>query len=147
MSATQELTLVRQATPDDLSAMLAFDTYASTNPGRRHFLEESVGKHQCLVALCSGAVIGYVVLTYHFFDYGFVALVVVAPAHRRQGVAFQLLAAAEAACKTAKLFISTNQSNLPSRRLILKAGFVPSGVIENLDEQDPELVYFKRIRG
>ncbi|SDQ77544.1 Acetyltransferase (GNAT) family protein [Pseudomonas sp. UC 17F4] len=106
----------------------------------------SLKSQQCWVALRAGAVIGYVVLTYHFFDHGFVSLVVVAPGHQRQGVASRLLAAAEAACTTAKLFVSTNQSNLASRQLILKAGFVPSGVIENLDEHDPELVYFKRIR-
>jgi hypothetical protein len=25
-------------------------------------------------------------------------------------------------------------------------GFVPSGVIHNLDDDDPELIYFKRLR-
>jgi hypothetical protein len=31
------------------------------------------------------------------------------------------------------------------QRLLLQAGFEPSGVIENLDEGDPELVYVKRL--
>lgn len=146
MDTMQDTPLIRPATFEDVCTMLAFDAYASSHPERQCFLEESVGKQQCWVALRAGAVIGYVVLTYHFFDHGFVSLVVVAPGHQRQGVASRLLAAAEAACTTAKLFVSTNQSNLASRQLILKAGFVPSGVIENLDEHDPELVYFKRIR-
>ncbi|MDD1016565.1 GNAT family N-acetyltransferase [Pseudomonas rubra] len=146
MSTTQAVTLTRNATLEDLGAMLAFDAYASINPGRGVFLAEAVDKQQCLVAVQSGAVIGYLVLTYSFFDYGLVALVVTSPAHQRQGVALTLLVAAQAACQTEKLFITTNQSNLPSRKLIAKAGFVPSGVIENLDEQDPELIYFKRIR-
>jgi hypothetical protein len=30
--------------------------------------------------------------------------------------------------------------------LLSKFGYHPSGVIENLDEEDPELVYFKRLR-
>jgi hypothetical protein len=30
--------------------------------------------------------------------------------------------------------------------LLLKNGFVQSGFIENLDEGDPEQVYFKRIK-
>lgn len=145
MNSVQYPPLIRSATLEDVSAMLAFDAYASTHPERGHLLEASVGKQQCLVALRAGTVIGYVVLTYHFFDNGFVSLVVVAPDHQRQGVATQLLAAAEAACRTAKLFVSTNQSNLASRKLILKAGFVPSGVIENLDDHDPELVYFKHV--
>ncbi|WZB72100.1 hypothetical protein WJ968_11125 [Achromobacter xylosoxidans] len=50
------------------------------------------------------------------------------------------------ACDTAKLFTSTNQSNVAARRLMAKAGFVPSGMIENLDEGDPELVYVKFVR-
>ena len=146
MSATHDQTSIRTATPDDVSAMLTFDAYASTDARRGQFLGESVDQQQCQVAVQSGVVIGYVVLTYSFFDYGFINLVVVGPGYQRQGIARRLLLAAEARCTTQKLFISTNQSNLPSRRLILKAGFEPSGVIENLDEQDPELVYFKRIR-
>ncbi|CAI8895826.1 N-acetyltransferase [Pseudomonas donghuensis] len=144
MSATHDDTIIRRAMPEDVGAMLAFDAYASVNTGRGRFLGEAVDKQQCLVAVHAGAVIGYVVLTYSFFDYGFINLVVVAPEYQRQGMAGRLLLAAEATCKTAKLFISTNQSNLPSRKLILKAGFEPSGVIDNLDEHDPELVYFKR---
>jgi hypothetical protein len=30
--------------------------------------------------------------------------------------------------------------------LLSRAGFVLSGVIENLDEGDPEIVYFRRVR-
>jgi len=29
--------------------------------------------------------------------------------------------------------------------LFARAGFVPSGIIENLDEADPELIYFKAV--
>ena len=63
-----------------------------------------------------------------------------------RGVALRLLQAAVTACDTAKLFTSTNQSNVAARRLMAKAGFVPSGMIENLDEGDPELVYVKFVR-
>ena len=73
------------------------------------------------------------------------SLVVVAPGQQRQGVARRLLDAAEQACRTPRLFISTNQSNLAARGLIAKAGFQPSGVIENLDGQDPELIFCKRV--
>ncbi len=36
------------------------------------------------------------------------SLVVIPPAHKRKGIALLLLAAAESACKTDKLFTSTN---------------------------------------
>ena len=45
-----------------------------------------------------------------------------------------------------KLFASTNASNTASQALMTKAGFVPSGQIDNLDEGDPERVYVKFIR-
>lgn len=136
---------VGQAVPADVQAMLACDVYAQSDAGRRGFIAVAVEKRQCLVATEDGHVIGYVVLTHDFFENGFVSLVVVSPTHQRKGVGLRLLAAAEAACKTPKLFTSTNSSNLASQKLISKAGFVRSGLIENLDAHDPELIYFKRI--
>jgi len=44
------------------------------------------------------------------------------------------------------LFITTNLSNLPMQSLLVKLGYVLSGVIPYLDEGDPEIVYFKRLR-
>ena len=44
-----------------------------------------------------------------------------------------------------KLFTSTNRSNAPMQSLLAKLGYRPSGVIENLDEGDPELVYMKHV--
>ncbi|WP_332862543.1 GNAT family N-acetyltransferase [Janthinobacterium svalbardensis] len=76
-----------------------------------------------------------------FFGHGFVSLVVVAPGQQRRGVGLRLLAAAEAACQTEKLFTSTNASNGAAQRLFASAGFVRSGRIDHLDEGDPELVY------
>ncbi len=58
----------------------------------------------------------------------------------------RLLAAAEDACRTEKLFTSTNASNGAAQRLFASAGFVRSGQIEHLDEGDPELVYVKWCR-
>jgi hypothetical protein len=46
---------------------------------------------------------------------------------------------------TEKLFTSTNLSNLPMQGIMSKLGYRPSGVIENLDPGDPELIYFKRL--
>jgi hypothetical protein len=46
-------------------------------------------------------------------------------------------------CATRKLFTSTNESNRAMRDLLAHAGFEPSGVVQNLDPGDPELIYFK----
>ena len=138
--------LIRQAMPDDVHALVALDTYATAHASRRAFIYDAVVHEQCLVAVDAGVCTGYLVLTHDFFDHGFVALIVVSATHQRQGVALRLLAAAETACKTPKLFASTNASNGASQALMMKAGFVPSGKIDNLDEDDPELVYVKFIR-
>ena len=68
------------------------------------------------------------------------------PDYRRQGMGSKLIQHVESMCKTEKLFTSTNQSNLPMQGLLNKSGFVPSGFIDNLDEGDPEIVYFKDIK-
>lgn len=138
--------ITRVALAGDVEAMLACDTYAQSNPGRGDALRAATGKGQCLLALHAGQVAGYVLLHHDFFEHGFVPLVVVSPARQRRGVGLRLLAAAAAACRTAKLFTSTNQSNLAAQRLFAGAGFVRSGQIEHLDEGDPELVYVKFLR-
>ena len=48
-------------------------------------------------------------------------------------------------CRTPKLFTSINLSNLGMQSLLAKSGYELSGVIHNLDEGDPELVYLKRL--
>ena len=57
-----------------------------------------------------------------------------------------LLRHMELCCRTPKLFTSTNQSNLSMQSLLAKLGYESSGLIHNLDEGDPEIVYFKRLR-
>jgi GNAT superfamily N-acetyltransferase len=64
---------------------------------------------------------------------------------RRAGAGSALLKHLESICRTSKLFTSTNLSNLPMQSLLAKTGYVLSGVIHNLDEGDPEIVYFKRL--
>jgi len=128
-------------------ALIELDAYATAHTHRRVFIHDAVVRQQCLVAVdIAGRCAGYLVLTHDFFDHGFVALVVVSPAHQRQGVALRLLTAAQAACKTPKLFASTNASNTAAKALFAKAGFVPSGQIDNLDDHDPEQVYVKFIK-
>jgi ribosomal protein S18 acetylase RimI-like enzyme len=101
----------------------------------------------CLIARVDGGVAGYALLTQSFYGYGFIELLIVHPDYRRRGVATALIRACEASSPTEKLFTSTNQSNVPMQRLCETLGFVRSGMIENLDEGDPEIVYFKRRGG
>jgi ribosomal protein S18 acetylase RimI-like enzyme len=53
----------------------------------------------------------------------------------------------EKMCKTPKLFTSTNESNIIAQKTYEANGFVRTGYIENLDEGDPEIIYFKLLAG
>lgn len=82
-------------------------------------------------------------LDYSFYQNGFVSMLYIDPAHRRQGAAALLMRHLESLCRTPKLFTSINLSNLPMQSLLAKAGYILGGVIHHLDENDPELVYVK----
>ena len=133
----------RLATPADMAAMLACDAYWQLHAQRGECVRTAIGKGLCTIALRGGQVAGYVVMHDDFFGHDFVSLVVVSQLFRRRGIGLRLLAAADAACSRARLFTSTNQSNLAARAMIASAGFAPSGQIDNLDEGDPELVFVK----
>ena len=138
---------VRQACDADLPAIRACDT-AEGHQNEEHvaFLQRALASGGCFVAADAEDVLsGYAVLEYTFFANGFLSLLFVAPDHRRKGVGAALLRYAQSVCQTPKLFTSTNLSNLPMQALLAKSGYALSGVIHNLDENDPELVYFKPV--
>jgi GNAT superfamily N-acetyltransferase len=115
--------------------------------GMHHdLIAEALTEGRCHVAERAGRPIGVVVLERSFYGNGFVSLLFVDAEHRRQGIATALMKHAERLCPTAKLFTSTNRSNEPMQRLCDALGYEPSGIIHNLDEGDPELVYVKRLR-
>jgi RimJ/RimL family protein N-acetyltransferase len=90
--------------------------------------------------------IGYAVLTDHFYDRPFIDIVYVAEDARRSGGGGALLAAVERSVSGDRIFTSTNESNEAMRALLLKNGYAPSGRIENLDANDPELVFVKFLK-
>ena len=135
---------IRQAEQEDIPGICSFDHLAGTE-GRRTFIENSVRSGSAYVAVLEGDVVGYTVLEYTFYSLGFIAMLYVHPDHRRTGLGSRLVHHIESVCRTDKLFTSTNESNLPMQALMVKLGYEPSGIINNLDEGDPELVYFKRL--
>lgn len=67
------------------------------------------------------------------------------PDYRRRGVGTALVRYVESSVSSRKLFTSTNKSNLPMQKLCESLGYQRSGIVENLDEGDPEIIYFKRL--
>lgn len=69
----------------------------------------------------------------------------VSQTHRGQGIGSYLLIALQKQCRTEKLFTSVNLSNTGMQALLLRQGFIHSGQVDNLDDGDPELFYFRQI--
>lgn len=135
----------RLATDKDIPVLVALDTVVSRDPSRARQIAHWCIQNECYILEDPDTSIAqaYGVLNYHFFGCGFIEMVMVGEHARRQGLGRALIGALEAKCDNAKLFSSTNESNVAMRRLLEQQGFVPSGRIENLDEGDPEVVYFK----
>jgi len=138
---------VREGQPSDLPSLGGLDERVRSDPLRRASLVAHLSDAQCLIAEAGGELLGFVLWDYSFFGCSFIPLIVVAASHRRRGVGLRLLRGVEARCTRAKLFTSANASNDAAQALYGRAGFVPSGVIENLDEGDPELVFYKACDG
>jgi GNAT superfamily N-acetyltransferase len=134
---------VAAAHPGDIEAVQAIDERVFGSSDRREFHRQSIEHGECLVARYNDAVAGFAVVDRSFFDQRFVALLIVDPRHRRQGISSALMRAVEDWFPGEKLFTSTNASNLKMQALCEQLGFVRSGYIEHLDEGDPEIVYFK----
>jgi N-acetylglutamate synthase-like GNAT family acetyltransferase len=132
---------LRQAVHDDLPALAALIGAAS--PLKPSYLDASVSSGLCLLVEIDGRIAGCGVLSYDFFDRGFVKLLYVNEIYRCRGVGSALLLALEARCTTRVIFTSTNRSNLPMQKLLAKRGYQPSGSVEGLDPGDPELIYRK----
>jgi ribosomal protein S18 acetylase RimI-like enzyme len=136
---------IRPGTVADAEQLIAFDHVAQVEPERRASIQRAIAAGANYVATAEGAIVGYGELEYSFYHNGFVALLYVHPEHRRRGVGVALMRHFESICTTAKLFTSTNLSNLPMQSLLAKLGYTLTGVVDNLDEGDPELIYFKRV--
>ena len=137
---------IRKAGENDIDALCTFDLIAQRDNERREFIRRVVTSGECFVAVTDDRVIGYVVLNYTFYHTGYIDMLYVHSDYRRSGAGVALLKHIESLCKTPKLFTSTNLSNLPMQSLLAKLEYVLSGVIHNLDEDDPEIVYFKQLR-
>ncbi|MEL5503564.1 GNAT family N-acetyltransferase [Serratia ureilytica] len=137
---------VRLATETDAAALIALDSAAEDEPQRAAQIRAWCGQGICYLAEEHGMAMGYGVLHYHFFGCGFIEMLMVGERYRLRGVGLVLIAALKSHCRHPKLFTSTNRSNLPMQRLLLNAGFVASGQIDNLDDGDPEQVFFIQAR-
>lgn len=137
---------VTNAIHSDLSSLSRIDSMVIGSEIRKSKIEQFILNNQCVVASLNGKPVGFACYDTTFFECCFIQLVIVNPEFRRQGIASSLIRFIEEHCPTSKLFTSTNESNTIMQQVCLSQGFVRSGIIENLDEGDPEWIYFKQVR-
>jgi GNAT superfamily N-acetyltransferase len=139
--------LIQRATGIHLDSIYGMDPQARSDAARREFIQRSVSFGNCYIGTVEDeSLVGYAVLEYSFFSYGFVPLLYIGLDHRRQGHGLGLMKYLESYCRTPKLFTSANHSNIPMQMLLRKLAYKLSGVLHDLDENDPELIYCKSIR-
>ncbi|MFI7416664.1 GNAT family N-acetyltransferase [Nonomuraea sp. NPDC049684] len=135
---------VRPGRAADAESLVNLDSVARSDGGqRRGSIERWCRDGSVLVADSPAGLVGYCVVEYTFFEQGFVTMLMVAESARGHGIGAELLKAAAASCRTAKLFTSTNLSNHPMQRLLLRAGWRAVGMVHGLDEADPEVFYLR----
>jgi ribosomal protein S18 acetylase RimI-like enzyme len=106
----------------------------ATDSGHTYVLEQN------------GKIVAFGILEYTFFEHGFISLVYVDHRERRTGIGETLLRHSISVCRTSKLFSSTNETNSPMHALFTKVGFEVSGMIQNLDPNNPEVIYYKLLK-
>jgi hypothetical protein len=138
---------IQRATGIHLDAIYGLDPKARSDAARRDFIQRAVSFGNCFIGAPNDeSVVAYGILDYSFFNYGFIPLVHIGAEYRRQGHGLTLMKYLESYCRTTKLFTSTNLSNVPMQMLLRKLAYKLSGVVHDLDENDPELIYCKAIR-
>ena len=138
---------VDMASSRDLASIAQIDADALGSARRRALLKRAIKAGSCFVARTPDDVVGFAILDRSFFGEAYLSLLIVARDYRRMGVGRALVRHVESRIPGRKLFTSTNRSNRPMQRFCAALGFVRSGVVENLDEGDPELIYVKWARG
>lgn len=134
---------VKVANSTNIEDLVKIDLEVIGDDHRREFIRMAVEEERCLIIESEDTVEGFLIHDKNFFDSSFISLVIIAPAARRRGHASSLLQHFVSIAPTEKVFSSTNRSNQAMQKVFEANGFVQSGTIDNLDEGDPELIYFK----
>jgi ribosomal protein S18 acetylase RimI-like enzyme len=137
--------IIERGSGGDTEQVCAIDEIVSGRAPRRELIAAACEEERCWVARDGAIVRGFAIADHSLFDKFFVALLIVHPEWRRRGIATSLMRAAELGCDGDRIFTSTNASNTAMQKLCERIGFTRSGIIENLDQDDPELIYVKRV--
>ena len=132
-----------RATLSDLDRLAEVDARLANDRSHRRFARRVLELGDSWLATIADCPVGYALVSRNFFDRPFVDTLVISPARRRQGIGAALLGRCAEAHEEDRIFTSTNTSNAAMRALLARELWLPSGRIDNLDADDPELVFVK----
>ncbi|MDN5202739.1 GNAT family N-acetyltransferase [Fulvivirgaceae bacterium BMA10] len=141
---------LRKATIKDKALVVDFDYSLDKVEHIELKREEKITKaildKECFIILVNNRAVGFVIFDYRFFDQGWIELIIIEEKYRGKGIGGQAFDLICKQCKTNKVFTSTNSSNIQMQKALSKAGFSFAGKINGLDDGDPELFYYKKIK-
>lgn len=129
------------ATDHHLSVLIELDTYAQQDASRIEEIKAWLSCQAIYLLEINAQIVGYGVIHHHFFNNPFIELVMIDKQYRQKGYGKCLIAYFQENTPGDKLFTSTNKSNHAMRNILIQLGFIESGCIENLDENDLEIIY------
>ena len=138
---------VKKASINDLDSIVHIDIDVIGNDSRRNYIKHTIDEGRCIVVKEDNSISGFLTYDTNFFGCIFLSLIIVSPEKRRRGYASSLLSYMLSHSPTQKIFSSTNESNESMQKVFHSSGFIRSGMIENLDEGDPEIIFYtKKLR-
>ncbi|MBJ7983268.1 GNAT family N-acetyltransferase [Bacillus cereus] len=138
---------VAKASIDDLDSIVHIDVAVIGDDSRRNYIKHAIDEEKCIIVKEDNSIFGFLTYDTKFFDCTFLSLIIVSPTKRRQGHASLLISYMLSHSPTQKIFSSTNESNESMQKVFSANGFIRSGIVENLDEGDPEIIfYIKKLR-
>ncbi len=136
---------LRKASKADQEAITNCDSIAPKNQARVLQIKDWLEHDLVLLAELKTKVIGYGVLNHSFFRQATIEMLMIHPDYRGQAVGQELMIALEKQCHNEKLWVTTNLSNQPMQKLLSRLAYESGGYIHALDEDDPELIFYKKI--
>ncbi len=126
----------------ELDEIVNLDREIIGSDRRQVYIKKAIEDDRCIVVKNECSIVGFLIFTTDFFECSFISLIVIKPTERRKGYATSLIKYLLSVSPTKKIFSSTNQSNNKMQKVFKATGFIQSGFVENLDEGDPEIIYF-----
>jgi hypothetical protein len=135
---------IKLANQNDVQDVITLDREMIGHNLRKKQIETAIQHERCLVIHEQSELAGFLLYHTEFFECCFVSLLMIKPSFQRKGLAKALLMSMDIFSPTNKIFSSTNQSNEVMHNVFERFGYIKSGIIENLDEDDPEIIYLKK---